>query len=79
MPHHHPPVFLSHKLAGSLFGHLLPKKKGKPVGIAQAYQEHEGKAAYKTIRGKLTDGTPVAIRFNLVDGTAFIGMDDEVE
>lgn len=80
MPHCFPRLRLTHKLANHLFGHLLPKKKGKAKGgVVETFHDHVGKVAYKTYRGELPDGTPVAVRFNLADETIFIGMNDEVE
>ncbi|MEW6363376.1 MAG: hypothetical protein AB1714_01915 [Acidobacteriota bacterium] len=80
MSHHIPPVRISHKLGNYLVGRVLPGKKPKAPGdVVKVFEGLHGKVAQKTFRGQLSDGTPVAIHFNLVDGSVFLAMEDEVQ
>ena len=78
--HHWPPFRISHKLGNHLVGRMLPGKKPKAPGdVVKVFEDLHGKVPQKTFRGQLSDGTPVAIHFNLVDGSVFLAMENEIE
>jgi len=78
MSHHYQVMRMTHKLAEKIFADSI-RKAGAPGGVEQTFFALKDQTPFKTYRTALPDGTKIAVRFNMVDGSVFFGMDDEID